>query len=75
MLNSASGSCGQWEKGIDGSNKELLSAESVNCSVLPNSLQPHGLQPIRPLCPWNSPGKNTGVGGHSLLQVIFLTQR
>ena len=21
-----------------------------------------------PLCPWNSPGKNTGVGGHSLLQ-------
>ena len=26
------------------------------------------------LCPWNSPGKNTGVGGHSLLQGIFLTQ-
>ena len=27
------------------------------------------------LWPWNSPGKNTGVGGHSLLQGIFLTQR
>ena len=27
------------------------------------------------LCPWNSPGKNTGVGSHSLLQGIFLTQR
>ena len=24
--------------------------------------------------PWNSPGKNTGVGSHSLLQRIFLTQ-
>ena len=26
------------------------------------------------LGPWNSPGKNTGVGNHSLLQGIFLTQ-
>ena len=24
-------------------------------------------------CPWNSPGKNTGVGYHALLQGIFLT--
>ena len=28
----------------------------------------------RLLCPWDSPGKNTGVGGHALLQGIFLTQ-
>ena len=28
----------------------------------------------RLLCPWNSPGKNTGVGCHSLLQGIFPTQ-
>ena len=28
----------------------------------------------RLLCSWNSPGKNTGVGSHSLLQGIFLTQ-
>ena len=27
-----------------------------------------------PLCPWNSPGENTGVGSLSLLQGIFLTQ-
>ena len=27
------------------------------------------------LCPWNYPGKNTGVGCHFLLQAIFLTQR
>ena len=26
------------------------------------------------LCPWDSPGKNTGMGCHSLLQGIFLTQ-
>ena len=28
----------------------------------------------RLLCPWDSPGKNTGVGCHALLQGIFLTQ-
>ena len=28
----------------------------------------------RLLCPWNSPGKNIGVGCHPLLQEIFLTQ-
>ena len=28
----------------------------------------------RLFCTWNSPGKNTGVGSHSLLQGIFLTQ-
>ena len=48
--------------------------ESVSLSVVSNSLQPHGLQPARLLCPWNSPGKNTGVGCQSLLQGIFLTQ-
>ena len=26
------------------------------------------------LCPWDSPGKNTGVGCHALLQGIFVTQ-
>ena len=28
------------------------------CSVVSGSLQPHGLQPTRLLCPWNFPGKN-----------------
>ena len=37
-------------------------------------LQHHGLEPTRVHCPWNSLGKNTGVGNHSLLQGIFLTQ-
>ena len=43
-------------------------------SVAFDSLWPHGLQPTRLLCPQNSPGKNTGVGSHFLLQGIFLTQ-
>ena len=30
--------------------------------------------PTRFLCPWDSPGKNTGVGCHDLLQGISLTQ-
>ena len=44
------------------------------CSVMSNSLQSHGLQPTRLLCPQDFPGKNTGVGCHFLLQDIFLTQ-
>ena len=30
-----------------------------SCLVVSDSLWPHGLQPTRLLCPWNSPGKNT----------------
>ena len=39
-----------------------------------NSVRPHGLWIARLLCPWDSPGKNTGVGCHALLWEIFLTQ-
>ena len=39
-----------------------------------DSLRPHRQQPTRLLCPWDSPGKNTGVGCHFPLQRIFLTQ-
>ena len=40
-----------------------------------DSLRPPGLYLARLLCPWDSPGKNTGVDSHALLQEIFLTQR
>ena len=30
--------------------------------------------PARLLCPWDFPGKNTGMGNHFLLQEIFPTQ-
>ena len=39
-----------------------------------DSVQPYGLQPARLHCPWDSPGKNTRVGCHFLLQGIFPTQ-
>ena len=43
-------------------------------SVVSDSLQPYGVQAVRLLCPWISPGKNTGVGCHAPLQGIFPTQ-
>ena len=46
-------------------------ARVVSCA---NSLPSHRLWPTRLLCPWDFPGRNTGVGCHALLQGIFLTQ-
>ena len=43
-------------------------------SVVSDSLWPHGLLPTRLFCSWDFPGKNTGVGHHSLLQRIFTIQ-
>ena len=43
--------------------------ESESRSVISDSQRPHGLN-----SPWNSPGKNTGVGNLSLLQGIFPTE-
>ena len=40
----------------------------VSDAVVSDSWQLHGLWPVGLLCPWNSPGKNTGVGFHALLQ-------
>ena len=50
-------------QGVQGVN------ESESCSVVSDSLRPHGLY-----SPWNSPCKNTVVGSRSLLQGIFTTQ-
>ena len=47
------------------------------CSDVSDSVQPHGLWPARLLCPWDSPGKNTGVGcpppGNLLTQELNLS--
>ena len=43
--------------------------ESESCSVVFDSLPPHGLYSS-----WDSPGKNTGVGSRSLLQGIIPNQ-
>ena len=39
-------------------------------SVAPDSVRPHRQQLTRLPCPWDSPGKNTGVGCHFLLQCV-----
>ena len=44
----------------------------VPISAVSSSLRPHGLEPARLLCPWDFPGKNTGVGFHFLLQLYWL---
>ena len=49
----------------------LFSSVVQSCPTL---LWPHGLYSTRLFCPWNSPGKNTGVGCHALLQGSFLIQ-
>ena len=51
-------------------------ARAALCFVsgVSGSVPRRGLQPSRPLCPWDSPGRNAGVGCHALLQGIFPTQ-
>ena len=39
-------------------------------SVVSDSVWPHRQQPTRFLCPWDTLGKNTGVGCHFLLQCM-----
>ena len=57
-------------------SSSLLLADFLCCccclvtSVVSDSVRPHGLQPTRLLRPWDSPGKNTGVGCHFLLQCM-----
>ena len=43
-------------------------------SALSNSLWPPGLQPNRLFCPWDFPGKSTGVGCHRLLRTFSLNR-
>ena len=42
-------------------NNKAKMVESESCSVVSDSLQPHGLYSL-----WNSPGQNNEVGSHSL---------
>ena len=56
-------------------SEDFLQIKVLSHSVVSDSFRPHGLQPARLLCPWDSPGNYTGVGGHALSpQGIFPTQ-
>ena len=46
----------------------IRESKSVSHSGTTDSLQRHGLQPPRLLCPWDFQGKTTGVGCHFLPQ-------
>ena len=45
-------------------------ATAAVASVVSSSVRPHRWQPTGRLHPWDSPGKNTGVGCHFLLQCM-----
>ena len=67
-------STAQWVQGWNEALPFQLSQVKVTqlyptlCDPMDYGMEFHGLWP------WNSPGQNTGVGSHSLLQGIFLTQ-
>ena len=52
----------------------LLCCAVLSRLVMPDSLQPHELSPPGSFVHGDSPGKNTGVGCHGLLQGIFPTE-
>ena len=45
-------------------------AAAATAAVVSDSVRPHRRQPTRLPRPWDSPGKNTGVGCHFLLQCM-----
>ena len=55
-----------WEHGFR--NGCSLPACLLRPSIVSDSLRPHGWKPTRLLCPWDSPGKNSGASCHFLLQ-------
>ena len=57
------------EGGILGHDMAAAAAAAAT-SVVSDSVRPHRRQPIRLPRPWDSLGKNTGVGCHFLLQCI-----
>ena len=67
---------GMGEEGEGGRNEEsnmevyTLLLLLLVASVVSDSVRPHRQQPTRLPCPWDSPGKNTGVGFHFLLQCV-----
>ena len=48
----------------------LHAAAAKSLQSCPTLCDPHRQQPTRLRCPWDSPGKNTAVGCHFLLQCM-----
>ena len=60
--------CCNWSRLI---RKAFSNMHACSVNQLCLTLRSHGLWPARWLSPWDSPGKNTGVGCHSLLHGSF----
>ena len=51
---------------IGQNNNRLQEMKVLVTQLCLTLLQPHGLQPVRLLCPWDFPSKNAGMGCHFL---------
>ena len=59
-----------WHHRLNGHAAAAAAAAAAASLQSCPTLRPHRLQPTRLLHPWDSPGKNTGVGCHFLLQCM-----
>ena len=57
----------KWQR-LESESVKVLVSQSCRLFAIPWAV------PTRLLCSWDSPGKNTGMGCHFLLQGIFLNQ-
>ena len=53
---------------------DSIRSDQISRSVVSDSVRPHRRQPNRLPCPWDSPGKNIGVGCHLLLKLEVVKQ-
>ena len=63
-------SFGFFHKMLQKNPNELFNRSNIIASVVSDSVRPHRWQPTRLPRPWDSPGKDTGVGCHFLLQCM-----
>ena len=62
---------GTWWAALLGSPWNCEAVAAAKSLQLCLTLQPYRWQPTRLLCPWDSPGKNTGMGCHFLFQCMY----
>ena len=62
--------CTVWSRSVCTQNMNHIYTHCQVTSVVSDSVRPHRWQPTRLPHPWDSPGKNTGVGYHFLLQCM-----
>ena len=75
MVDTGWGTSRGWNSGHKPQTEGCTSRHACQvASVVSSSSHPCGQQPTSLVCLWDSPGENTGVGCHALLEGIFPTQ-